>query len=195
MSPRLKAAPRRRRLSRPVAGGAQAALTQAMVDRLMWRAGFGPDEAGRAALKGLTLHTAVDRLIAAPQTPKGPAAVRSDGTPLKPYASDTDLVLSWCDQMIRTGNPLVERLTFFWHRHFATQRTEVSPPAAHDHAERALPPLRGPAGLPHRQLPHPRLRDGRGAGDAALPHRRGQHQEERERELRPRADGAVLRSA
>ena len=99
-----------------------------MVDRLMWRAGFGPDEAGRAALKGLSLHVAVDQLISAPQTPSGPAATRSNGTPLKPYESDTDLVLSWCDQMLRTGNPLVERLTFFWHRHFATQRTEVSPP-------------------------------------------------------------------
>jgi uncharacterized protein (DUF1800 family) len=128
MSPRLKAAPRRRRLSRPAAGGAQAALTEAMVDRLMWRAGFGPDEAGRAALKGLSLHVAVDKLIAAPQTPTGPAAVRSDGAPLKPYESDTDLVLAWCDQMIRTGNPLVERLTFFWHRHFATRRDMVSPP-------------------------------------------------------------------
>ncbi len=128
MSPRLKRPPRRRRLSRPAAGGAQAALTEAMVDRLMWRAGFGPDEAGRAALKGLALHAAVDKLIAAPQTPKGPAATRADGTPLRPYESDTDLVLSWCDQMLRTGNPLVERLTFFWHRHFATQRTEVSPP-------------------------------------------------------------------
>jgi uncharacterized protein (DUF1800 family) len=128
VSPRLKAAPRRRRLSRPAPGGAQAALTEAMVDRLMWRTGFGPDEAGRAALKGLSLHVAVDRLIAAPQTPTGPVATRPDGTPLKPYESDTDLVLAWCDQMLRTGNPLVERLTFFWHRHFATQRSMVSPP-------------------------------------------------------------------
>ena len=163
MSPRLKAAPRRRRLSRPAPGGAQAALTEAMVDRLMWRTGFGPDEAGRAALKGLSLHVAVDRLIAAPQTPTGPAATRSDGTPLKPYESDTDLVLAWCDQMLRTGNPLVERLTFFWHRHFATQRRHGVPAAAHDDPERALPALLRPAGLPHRQLPHPRpTRWGRG---------------------------------
>jgi uncharacterized protein (DUF1800 family) len=128
VSPRLKRPPRRRRLLRPSPGGAQAALTEAMVDRLMWRTGFGPTDAGRAALKGKTLHTAVDRLIAAPQAPRGAAATRKDGTPLRPYESDTDLVLAWCDQMLRTGNPLVERLTFFWHRHFATQRTEVSPP-------------------------------------------------------------------
>ena len=129
MSPRLAAPPRRKRLSKPAAGGAQAALTEAMVDRLTWRAGFGPSGASRAALKGLTLHKAVDKLIAAPQGPLiGPEPVRSDGTPLKPLESDTDLVLSWCDRMLRTGNPLVERLMFFWHRHFATSRVDVSPP-------------------------------------------------------------------
>ncbi len=100
-----------------------------MVDRLTWRTGFGPSEAARLAMKGITLHAAVDRLIAAPQAPfAGPEPVRADGTPLKPHESDTDLVLSWCDRMIRTGNPLVERLTFFWHRHFATSRQDVSPP-------------------------------------------------------------------
>jgi uncharacterized protein (DUF1800 family) len=129
VSPRLASPPRRKRLSKPAAGGAQAALTEAMVDRLTWRAGFGPSEASRAALKGLSLHKAVDRLIAAPQGPlSGPEPVRNDGTPLKPLESDTDMVLVWCDRMVRTGNPLVERLTFFWHRHFATSRQDVSPP-------------------------------------------------------------------
>ena len=129
MSPRLAAPPRRKRLRKPVAGGAQAALTNAMVNRLTWRAGFGPSEASRAALRGLSLHRAVNRLIAAPQGPlTGPEPVRADGTPLRPLESDTDLVLAWCDRMIRTRNPLVERLTFFWHRHFATSRQDVSPP-------------------------------------------------------------------
>ena len=129
MSPRLAAPARRKHLNRPAPGGAQQALTEAMVDRLMWRAGFGPTEAGRTALKGKTIHAAVDSLISAPQgPPAGPEPVRSDGTPLKPIDSDTDLVLAWCDRMVRTGNPLVERLAFFWHRHFATSRTDVSPP-------------------------------------------------------------------
>ncbi|HSI31590.1 MAG TPA: DUF1800 family protein, partial [Miltoncostaeaceae bacterium] len=111
------------------AGGAQAALTEPMVDRLMWRAGFGPSEADRQRFKGMSLHRAVDRLLADPRGPAvGPPPRRRDGTPLRPYESDTDLVLSWCDEMIRTRNPLVERLVFFFHRHFATQRIEVSPP-------------------------------------------------------------------
>jgi uncharacterized protein (DUF1800 family) len=100
-----------------------------MVDRLTWRTGFGPTEADRRSLKGLTLHKAVDRLMARPQGALvGLPAVRSDGTPLRPLESDDDMVLAWCDRMLRTRNPLVERLTFFWHRHFATSRADVSPP-------------------------------------------------------------------
>jgi len=129
VSPRKLVTPRRRRARKPPAGGAQVALTEPMVDRLMWRAGFGPSDADRRRFKGMSLHRAIDRLISDPQGPaSGPPPRRRDGTPLRPHESDTDLVLSWCDQMIRTRNPLVERLTLFFHRHFATQRDEVSPP-------------------------------------------------------------------
>jgi uncharacterized protein (DUF1800 family) len=129
VSPRALVPPRRKRARKPPAGGAQAALTEPMVDRLMWRAGFGPSAADRQRFKGMSLHRAVDRLISDPQgPPTGLPARRRDGAPLRPYESDTDLVLAWCDQMIRTRNPLVERLTLFFHRHFATQRDEVSPP-------------------------------------------------------------------
>lgn len=129
MSPRRAVPPRKKRTRKVVAGGAQAALTEPMVDRLMWRAGFGPSEEDRKRFKGMSLHKAVDALIARPQGPlDGPPPKRRDGTPLLPNESDTDLVLVWCDQMIRTRNPLVERLTLFLHNHFATQRTEVSPP-------------------------------------------------------------------
>jgi uncharacterized protein (DUF1800 family) len=129
MSPRVAKPPRKKRTRRAAAGGAQAALTEAMVDRLMWRAGFGPSEADRQRFKGLSLHRAVDRLMSDPQgPPQGPPPKRRDGAPLQPNESDTDLVLAWLDQMVRTRNPLTERLTLFLHNHFATQRTEVSPP-------------------------------------------------------------------
>jgi uncharacterized protein (DUF1800 family) len=129
VSPRRLVPPRRKRTRRVPAGGAQVALTEAMVDRLMWRAGFGPSEADRQRFKGMSLHRAVDSLMRDPQgPPAGPPPRRRDGSPLRAHESDTDLVLAWCDQMIRTRNPLVERLTLFLHRHFATQRDEVSPP-------------------------------------------------------------------
>ena len=36
-------------------------------------------------------------------------------------------MLAWVDRMVRTSNPLVERMTFFWHRHWANSRASVSP--------------------------------------------------------------------
>jgi len=119
---------RRRRLRLPAAGGAQRRMTEAMVDRMYWRAGFGPTDADRRAWTGKSVGSLVNWMLSTPQQLEGTPAVRADGSPLQPHASDTDLVLTWVDRMARSRNPLVERLTFFWHRHFATQREEVSPP-------------------------------------------------------------------
>src|SRR5262249_3378109 len=57
-----------------------------------------------------------------------PPAPNRNGAPLDPTSDDRDLVLAWLDGMLRASNPLVERMTFFWHRHFANSRDEVSPP-------------------------------------------------------------------
>ena len=51
-----------------------------------------------------------------------------DNNPLDPLGDDVDLVLNWIDVMIRTPSPFVERMTLFWHRHWATSRMDVSPP-------------------------------------------------------------------
>ncbi len=40
------------------------------------------------------------------------------GVPIDPLASETELVLDWLDRMRHTTNPLVERLTFFWSKHW-----------------------------------------------------------------------------
>ena len=102
-------------------------MSQAMVDRLFWRAGFGPTAADRAAWIGKPLDDAVDSLLNTPQGALvGPDPTR-DGKALDPTGDDTDLVLAWVDRMVRTPNPLVERMTFFWHRHWANSRMSVSP--------------------------------------------------------------------
>jgi uncharacterized protein (DUF1800 family) len=122
--------PRRHRLHVPPGGSftfTPTAMSQAMVDRLFWRAGFGPTAADRAAWIGRPLTDAVDSLLNTPQGALvGPEPSR-DGKPLDPTGDDTDLVLAWVDRMVRTGNPLVERMTFFWHRHWANSRDAVSP--------------------------------------------------------------------
>ena len=126
--PTVKA--RKHRLHVPPGGafsGSTTSMSQAMVDRLFWRAGFGPTAADRAAWIGQPLDDAVDSLLNTPQGALiGPNPTR-DGKALDPTGDDTDLVLSWIDRMVRTGNPFVERMTFFWHRHWANSRMSVSP--------------------------------------------------------------------
>lgn len=102
-------------------------MSQAMVDRLFWRAGFGPSAADRSNWIGKPLEDAVDSLLNTPQGALVGPDPTKDGKPLDPLGDDTDLVLQWVDRMVRTSNPLVERMTFFWHRHWANSREAVSP--------------------------------------------------------------------
>ncbi len=116
------------KLSRPTGPTTpQTLLTGPMVDRLFWRAGFGPTAADRARWTGQPLSAAVNWLLSTPAGLSGPPAT-DNGSALDPTGNDTDLVLSWLDRMVRATNPFVERLTFFWHRHWANSRDQVSPP-------------------------------------------------------------------
>jgi hypothetical protein len=125
---------RRHRLHRPPGKpqsstplGGPTPMTPPMVDRLFWRAGFGPTAADRATWIGKPVSAAVGWLLSTPAGSAGVPGTDNHG-PLDPTSDDTDLVLSWVDVMIRAINPFVERLTFFWHRHWANSRDQVSPP-------------------------------------------------------------------
>jgi uncharacterized protein (DUF1800 family) len=94
--------------------------SEAHVRRLFWRAGFGatPEEAShwsgagkQATLKWL-LTGASDKLV-------GPEP-RVDGKPLDVINTWSHDALWWLDRMVRSQRPLVEKLTLFWHDHFAT---------------------------------------------------------------------------
>ena len=105
---------RRRRVARPV-------WTEAHVRRLFWRAGFGatPAEATRWAARGqaATLRWVLDG-GRGPQLQGGAPTV--EGKPLDPVNEWGHDVLWWLDRMVRTQRPLVEKMTLFWHDHFAT---------------------------------------------------------------------------
>jgi uncharacterized protein (DUF1800 family) len=122
---------RRHRLHKPpvhkLTGSEQAPMSEAMVDRLFWRAGFGPSAANRSTWTGRSVGDAVDWMLGTPAAFGGVQGTDS-GSALDPTGNDTDLVLNWVDQMVRSTNPFIERLTFFWHRHFANSREQVSPP-------------------------------------------------------------------
>jgi uncharacterized protein (DUF1800 family) len=96
--------------------------TEAHVNRLFWRAGFGarPGEAAEWARRGraATLRWVLDG------GPQGAALAGPspsvDGKPLDPVNEWAHDGLWWLDRMVRSQRPLVEKMTLFWHDHFAT---------------------------------------------------------------------------
>ncbi len=109
--------------------GQSKSLHQALIDvaHLLRRAGFGakPDETLAAAKQGREA-TALN-LIAydqIPETAPAPPASISDSKSRNP----DDLAAWWLARMITTQRPLQEKLTLFWHGHFATAISKVGQP-------------------------------------------------------------------
>ena len=102
-------------------------MSVAMVDRLFWRAGFGPSQAQRDAWVGKRQVDLVDWFLNTPLTfaaTDTPPKTGAGGAPIDPRVSDDELVMEWVDRMQRAVNPLPDRLAFFWHRHWAISRDD-----------------------------------------------------------------------
>ena len=94
---------------------------------LLRRAGFGGSEADVARIASLGVQSAVDSLLhpTAPDAdfpPYPDAAVLYD-----PKKARQATQLWWLDRMLRTNRPLAEKMTLFWHGHFATSFQKVQP--------------------------------------------------------------------
>ena len=117
--------------STPLPAPAQV-MTAAMVDRLFWRAGFGPTPAQRAAWTGRQPAELVDWMLSTPagyqatSTPPLSDAAGSQNQPIDPGANDDELLMEWLYAMQTAVNPLPDRLAFFWHRHWAVSREDGS---------------------------------------------------------------------
>ncbi len=96
-------------------------LSAAQVERLFWRAGFGPTAEQRAYWTGRGHGELVDWFLNTVPTPETstPKPLTSSNLDIDPLASADDLVIEWLDAMQRADNPLPERLAFFLHRHWA----------------------------------------------------------------------------
>jgi uncharacterized protein (DUF1800 family) len=113
---------------RPVGPHLPALMDQAMVDRLFWRAGFGPSPANRTRWIGQPVTALVDHFLTTQQTyVPSDMPPSNQGQPIDPLASNNDLVIEWLYRMLTAVNPFTERLTFFWHRHFAVSRATGIP--------------------------------------------------------------------
>ncbi len=127
-----------------ISTAAQAAPTLSLDDarHLLTRTGFAPSEAQAQALVGQTRQQAVSDLLnraTARPTTLPPAFVSE---PIVPYRSlateDTkkaereqqvryglELRAWWINEMLQSPSPLAERMTLFWHSHFATSQQKI----------------------------------------------------------------------
>ena len=96
---------------------------------LLRRAGFGGSEADVARTAALGMAGAVDSLLH-PALPEPDFPVYPDIALLYDRAkARSSTQLWWLDRMLRTKQPLREKLTLFWHGHFATSVQKVPVPA------------------------------------------------------------------
>ena len=186
-APSRRAGDRPRPANRAPPAPTRAPSASAQATRLLNRAGFGPAPGQAEQLASLGLVGAVQSLTrpSGAAILSGPAPIDDDGNPLAPADAWGHDHLWWLDRMVRTNQPLVERMALVFHDWFATSEGGVSQAAADDRPVQPLPrrllrlvprPLQGGDGRP---------------GDAAVAERRRKRQGRAERELRPRDDGAV----
>ena len=147
----------------PAAQPSAARSPAAMVDRLFWRAGFGPTQAqrdawvgkrpARASSTGSWTRRRRSTPTSTPPLTGAPASRRSTRWPPR-----TSWCMEWLDRMQRAVNPLPERLAFFWHRHWAVSRDDGIPVSvAASPTATACSSL--DFGRPGAQLPAARVRD------------------------------------
>src|SRR6202041_1831047 len=95
--------------------------------RLIWRAGFGPTSGQAQALVGQPVQQVVYGLTrpSGEAVLSGPAPVEEKGEPLDPVDAWGQDHCWWLDRMIRTNQPLVERMTYIFHDWFANSNEKV----------------------------------------------------------------------
>ncbi|MDO8189387.1 DUF1800 domain-containing protein, partial [Conexibacter sp. CPCC 205706] len=120
-----------RRPPRPAASAARrrgsSGWTEAHVHRLFWRAGFGATAAEARAWAARGRAATIDWIVDGPPggTKLHGPAPRVDGRKLDPVNEWGHDQLWWLDRMVRSNRPLVEKMTLFWHDHFATSEQDT----------------------------------------------------------------------
>jgi uncharacterized protein (DUF1800 family) len=113
----------------PDGGGdpmAQGPFGPAQAERLLWRAGFGPKPGDVDRFAQMGLEAAVNELIDPPAAQLvGPAPHTDEGDPLAPEDLWGHAHCWWLDRMVRSNQPLVERMTLVFHDWFATSNDKV----------------------------------------------------------------------
>jgi uncharacterized protein (DUF1800 family) len=101
------------------------------IPHLLRRAGFGADPNELASYQRMGFETAVNHLV-------NYQSLNNSMVPARPYIvlsyansdySDLDTIQWWwLNRMVNTSRPLEEKMTLFWHNHFATAISKVDSP-------------------------------------------------------------------
>lgn len=97
-----------------------------LISHLLRRAGFGATPAELDQYVALGYDGAVDRLINYDQVADNYPAYDTSEDPVKGRRGIGPLQLWWLNRMLTTQRPLQEKMTLFWHGHFATAISKVN---------------------------------------------------------------------
>ena len=97
-----------------------------LVSHLLRRAGFGATPAELDQYAALGYDGAVDHLINFDQVPDNQPDFQQPADATKAKQGLGDLQLWWLNRMLTTQRPLQEKMTLFWHGHFATGASKVA---------------------------------------------------------------------
>ena len=184
----------------------------ARIEHLLRRAGFGATEDELNAYSRLGYAGALDRLLNYESVADtvdthigepGYVGITARGQFL-PNTVITDARQRWLFRMVHTQRPLQEKMTLFWHNHFATAYSKIAGvygSATSAARMMAAKRVRGRRARPRaaRDVPRQRARElprhagghREGSRDARVARRPPQHAHPAAGELRARADGAV----
>ncbi|HEX6513295.1 MAG TPA: DUF1800 domain-containing protein [Chloroflexota bacterium] len=97
-----------------------------LFSHLLRRAGFGATPAELDAYTRLGYQGAVDQLLNFDQVADDYPAFDASEDPAKGRQGVAQLQLWWLNRMLATKRPLQEKMTLFWHGHFATAVSKVN---------------------------------------------------------------------
>jgi uncharacterized protein (DUF1800 family) len=105
------------------------------IEHLLRRAGFGARSDELDRFRRMTITDGINYLVDYDQIPddvdshigqSGYVGVNTTRGPLAPQSNIVDARERWLFRMLHTNRPLQEKMTLFWHNHFATGYTKIA---------------------------------------------------------------------
>jgi uncharacterized protein (DUF1800 family) len=112
-----------------------AVVPDSDIEHLLRRAGFGARADELDLYRSMTTAQAIDYLVNYGQVPDdvddqigkpGYVGTSTSGRTLSPQSNIGDARQRWLFRMLHTNRPLQEKMTLFWHNHFATGYTKIA---------------------------------------------------------------------